>query len=439
MAEWQDGTRAARAPQGPFAPMRYRHYMESAARNLRVLKVASRISAMIGVSFAVLLMFSRHSPWWLIAINVLAPLVLLAVPLLRVFGHLVAPLTFMAVAYSAVFITTWHVGTAAGLQSYLIVAAAMAVLILGVEHLWLAGTTAAGGAILALILELNVPRDTGVEAAWLLHASFAISILSAALLAFATISYALRAIARAERAMEMEYERSEALLANILPASIAARLKDPARDSMIADSYDDASILFADIAGFTEQSSAIDPCELVEFLDQLYTEFDLLVDRYGLEKIKTSGDGYMVGSGVPQPRPDHLHAIASLALDMVEVTSRIRYTDGEQVPVRIGLSAGPLVAGVVGSRKFFYDVWGDAVNTASRMESSAQTGRIQVPQNVYERLREDFLFEERGDVEIKGKGLMHTWYLVGGRSPTTGAAEPRPMADDHLDVTGSRR
>jgi adenylate cyclase len=237
----------------------------------------------------------------------------------------------------------------------------------------------------------------------------------------------------------MEYQRSEALLANILPASIAARLKDPARDSMIADSYDDASILFADIAGFTEHSSQIDPCDLVEFLDRLYTEFDLLVDRHELEKIKTSGDGYMVVSGVPQPRPDHLQAIASLALDMVEATSGIRYADGGRVPIRIGLSAGPLVAGVVGSRKFFYDVWGDAVNTASRMQSSAQTGRIQVPQNVYERLRADFMFEERGDVEIKGKGVMHTWYLVGQLSQTADAAEPRPTADDHLDVTGSLR
>jgi adenylate cyclase len=432
---------AARRPsrRHPFAPMLYRHYLESAARNLRVLKVACVISAVIGAGFALLLVFSSHSPWWLIAINVVSPLVFLVVPLLRVFGDLVAPLTFMGVAYSAVFVTTWHVGTAAGLQSYLIVAAAMAVLILGVEHLFLAGTIAAAGAILALVLELYVPRNTGVEAAWLLNASFAISVLSAALLAFATISYALRAIDHAEAAMEMEYQRSEALLANILPASIAARLKDPARDSMIADSYDDASILFADIAGFTEHSSQIDPCDLVEFLDRLYTEFDLLVDRHELEKIKTSGDGYMVVSGVPQPRPDHLQAIASLALDMVEATSGIRYADGGRVPIRIGLSAGPLVAGVVGSRKFFYDVWGDAVNTASRMQSSAQTGRIQVPQNVYERLRADFMFEERGDVEIKGKGVMHTWYLVGQLSQTADAAEPRPTADDHLDVTGSLR
>jgi adenylate cyclase len=428
MADGHSGAPPADGPDArrdSFAPMRYRHYSESAERNLRVLKVASGISAVIGAGFVLMLLFSRHSPWWLITINVATPLVFLTVPLLRIFGDLVAPLTFMTVAYFAVFVTTWHLGTAAGLQTYLIVAAALSVLVLGVEHLVLAGIVAVGGAVLALVLELCVPRDTGVEAAWLLHANFAISVLTSALLAFATIAFALRAITRAEAAMEMEYERSEALLANILPASIAARLKDPARESMIADRYDDASVLFADIAGFTERSSDIDPCDLVEFLDKLYTHFDLLVDRNGLEKIKTSGDGYMVVSGVPNPRPDHLGAIASLALDMVEATSRIRYADGSPVPIRIGLAAGPLVAGVVGSRRFFYDVWGDAVNVASRMESSAAIGHIQAPQNVYETLRDDFRFKDRGDVVIKGKGVMHTWYLMARRTPTA------PTAPDH--------
>ncbi len=433
-----DSARRRSRRQAPFAPARSYHYTESAIRSLRVLKVTSWSSAVVGTGFAVLLAFSRSSPWWLIAINAAVPVVLLMAPLMRVFGELAPPLTFIGVAYSTVFVTTWHVGTAAGLQSYLLVAASMIVLILGIEHLVLAGTLAAVGAILAIVLENFVPRDTGVEPAWILHAGFATSVLSASLLAFATVSYALRSIGRAEAAMEMEYERSESLLANILPASIAARLKDPARDQMIADRYDDASILLSDIAGFTEHSSGLEPCDLVEFLNRLYTQFDLLVDRHGLEKVKTSGDGYMVVSGVPEPRPDHLDAIASLALDMVDATSRIRYADGQPVPIRVGLAAGPLVAGVVGSRKFFYDVWGDAVNVASRMESSAATGHIQVPQNVYERLRGDFVFEERGDVEIKGKGVMHTWYLVGHRTQTVQAA-PGLRARQQVGVTGSQR
>jgi len=153
----------------------------------------------------------------------------------------------------------------------------------------------------------------------------------------------------------------------------------------------------------------------VRFLDRLYTDLDALVDRHGLEKVKTSGDSYMVVSGVPEPREDHIEALASLALDMADAVADLKDPQGRAVPLRIGLAAGPVVAGVVGARKFFYDVWGDAVNIAARMETTDVAGRIQVPQDVYERLKHAFLLEERGDVDIKGKGVMHTWYLVGRR------------------------
>jgi adenylate cyclase len=153
----------------------------------------------------------------------------------------------------------------------------------------------------------------------------------------------------------------------------------------------------------------------VRFLDRLYTDLDALVDRHGLEKVKTSGDSYMVVSGVPQPRQDHVEALACLALDMAEAVADLKDPQGREVPLRIGLAAGPVVAGVVGARKFFYDVWGDAVNVASRMETTDVEGRIQVPQNVYERLNHAFVLEERGTVDVKGKGAMHTWYLVGRR------------------------
>jgi adenylate cyclase len=203
-------------------------------------------------------------------------------------------------------------------------------------------------------------------------------------------------------------------LANILPATIAERLKDPSR-TIIADKYDDASILFADIAGYTQRASETTPSDLVRFLDRLYTDLDVLVDRHGLEKVKTSGDSYMVVSGVPQPRADHVEALACLALDMADAVSDLKDPQGRDVPLRIGIAAGPVVAGVVGARKFFYDVWGDAVNVASRMETTDVEGRIQVPQNVYERLNHSFVLEKRGAVDVKGKGLMQTWYLVGRR------------------------
>ena len=227
--------------------------------------------------------------------------------------------------------------------------------------------------------------------------------------------YSLRQTALAEAVIEAEYERSEALLANMLPASIADRLKDPARN-IIADKYDDASVLFADIADFTGRASETTPTELIRFLDQAYSAFDALVDKYELEKIKVSGDSYMVVSGVPQPRPDHVEALACFALEMAHTATMLTDPLGRTLPLRIGIATGEVVAGVVGSRRFFYDVWGDAVNVASRMESTGSIGRIQLPDTVYQRLKGNFVFEERGPVTIKGKGLMHTWYLVGHKS-----------------------
>jgi adenylate cyclase len=307
-----------------------------------------------------------------------------------------------------------YVGTASGLQFYYLVAASIMVLVLGIDHLVLASTMAALGAGITIALQLLVPADTGVQSPWANTFGFVVSVISAWVLVVAMVWYALRELVRAERAMEAEYERSESLLANILPATIAQRLKDPAR-TIIADSYDDASVLFADIAGFTQRASDTTPTDLVRFLDRLYTDLDALVDRHGLEKVKTSGDSYMVVSGVPVPRPDHVEALACLALDMADAVADLKDPQGRAVPLRIGLAAGPVVAGVVGARKFFYDVWGDAVNVAARMETTDVEGRIQVPQNVYERLNHAFMLEERGDVDVKGKGVMHTWYLVGRR------------------------
>jgi adenylate cyclase len=295
---------------------------------------------------------------------------------------------------------------------------------------------AAVGAVLAIVLEAYAPEDTGVQPVWTHLIGFSVSAVGASVLAFATVWFALREIARAEAAMEQEYERSETLLTNMLPASIAARLKDPTRDRMIADRYDDASVLFADIAGFTERASETAPCDLVAFLDRLYTDLDALVDRHGLEKVKSSGDSYMVVSGVPEPRPDHVHALAKLALDMAAVVDGLTDPVGRAVPVRMGLAAGPVVAGVVGSRRFFYDVWGDAVNVASRMESTDQAGRIQVPHDVYERLKESFDFEERGEVVVKGKGVMRTWYLVGPRAATARSVQVEAPVREQVDMLG---
>ncbi|WP_066897346.1 adenylate/guanylate cyclase domain-containing protein [Mycolicibacterium houstonense] len=397
---------------------RTRHYAESVSSRLRVLTIATSIAAAVSAGFGIFQLTLDGPMWRLGFVNLGSAALFLLVPLLYRFGELIAPLTFFLIAYVSVSAMCFAIGTDSGLQFYFVVAASLAVLVLGIERIVLAATLAAFAVAATIALEVLVPGDRGLGPAWAMTAGFVISTVSAAVMVFATIWMSLREIARAEHAMEAEYQRSEQLLANILPTTIAQRLKDPAR-TIIADKYDDASILFADIAGYTERASDLTPTDLVRFLDRLYTDLDALVDRHGLEKVKTTGDSYMVVAGVPKPRTDHIEALACLALDLADAVADLKDPRGRAVPLRIGLAAGPVVAGVVGARKFFYDVWGDAVNVASRMETTDIAGRIQVPQNVYDRINHAFVLEERGDVEIKGKGVMHTWYLVGRRDDET--------------------
>jgi adenylate cyclase len=398
---------------------RIQHYADSVTRRRRVLNFNAWIAVIVSAGFEIVGLLTGPEWWRTGLINIGAALIFAIVPLLHRFGELVAPLTFICTAYVSIFAICWIIGTGSGLQFFFLVAGCLVVLQLGIEHIALAAALAAAAGGLVIALEFLVPRDTGVQPPWAQSLGFVITTVSACAMVVVTIWYALRDTARAEAAMEVEYERSETLLANMLPASIAARLKDPARE-VIADKYDDASVLFADIAGFTERASDAPPDVLIRFLDRLYSDFDALVDKHGLEKIKVSGDSYMVVSGVPWPRRDHVEALADLALDMADVAAKLRDRQGRPVPLRIGLASGPVVAGVVGSRRFFYDVWGDAVNVASRMESTDTEGRIQVPQAVYERLKNYFVLQERGEIDVKGKGMMRTWYLV-GRKPGTGS------------------
>jgi adenylate cyclase len=216
------------------------------------------------------------------------------------------------------------------------------------------------------------------------------------------------------RGRDSAQERVEALLLNVLPAEIAQRLQsDP---NSIADHFDDASILFADVVDFTPLSSRLDAREVVGLLDRLFTSFDELVDRYDVEKIKTIGDCYMVAAGVPKRRPDHAQALAGLAFEMRECAKSC-LTDGPETDLRlrIGISSGPVVAGVIGRRRFLYDLWGDTVNMASRMESHGTPDAIQITRTTFELVRDDFVAEPIGLVDVKGKGEVETWRLVGPR------------------------
>jgi adenylate cyclase len=211
--------------------------------------------------------------------------------------------------------------------------------------------------------------------------------------------------------LRVEREKSERLLLNILPSTIAERLKED--QGIIAESFAEATILFSDVVGFTQMSARISPVELVYLLNEIFSAFDELATRHGLEKIKTIGDAYMVASGLPERRADHAEAMAELALDMQDALAAFNRARGATLNIRTGIHTGPVVAGIIGTSKFIYDLWGDAVNTASRMESHSTPGRIQVTAATYERLQHAYLFEARGTINVKGKGDMSTYFLLG--------------------------
>ncbi|MDT5303877.1 MAG: adenylate cyclase, partial [Mycobacterium sp.] len=306
---------------------RTRHHAETVARHLRVLTVTTRIGVVVSLFFGIQGLIVGEDVVWIPAVNLLSGAIFLLIPLLYRFGEVVPALAFVAVATTSITVVCWHLGTGSGLPFYYLVAATLMVLILGVDHLVLAAALAAVLAGTVIALELLVPYNTGAQPDWALRLGFILTVVSAWGMVVAVVWYALREIRRARKAMESEYDRSEKLLTNILPASIAERLKDPSRN-IIADKYDDASILFADIAGYTKRASDTTPSDLVRFLDRLYTDMDALVDRHGLEKVKTSGDSYMVVSGVPQPRDDHMEALACLALDMAAAVADLKDPQG---------------------------------------------------------------------------------------------------------------
>jgi len=269
-------------------------------------------------------------------------------------------------------------------------------------RIWLAAFVA--DLVLAALLDASVAQNVQPLPNLAILILFALNIAGIGQLTFLAIAYF-----RAQR--DAAERRSERLLLNVLPEAIAARLKRG--EEPIADHYDDVSVLFADLAGFTVRSAHETPAETVAVLNEVFSVFDGLVSRYGLEKIRTIGDSYMVAAGAPVARPDHVHAICAMALDLRREVARLNSEHYWDLSFRIGINSGPAVAGIVGREKFHYDLWGDTVNIASRMESHGLPDQIQVTEGVYERLKGEFLFERRGLVEVKGKGATLTYFLVG--------------------------
>ena len=246
---------------------------------------------------------------------------------------------------------------------------------------------------------------------------FGMNIIGPSLAIFLSMMYFVHAFQR-------EHDRSEKLLLNILPEPIAERLKEG--EETIADGFSDVTILFADLVDFTGLSARTTPQELVALLNKVFSAFDRLAQRHGLEKIKTIGDAYMVVGGLPDPRPNHAHAVAEMALDMHSATERLGKELGVPLALRIGINSGQVVAGVIGEQKFAYDLWGDSVNVASRMESHGLAHSTQLTESAFRHLKENYLCEPRGTIDVKGKERMETYFLRGRRqTDARNGFEPR--------------
>ena len=250
------------------------------------------------------------------------------------------------------------------------------------------------------------------------RAFFALNVAGASLTASFVLQYFVHQRNRAMEALDREHVRSERLLLNVLPAAIADRLKD--RET-IADRFDHATVLFADVVDFTPFAESLAPEQVVGVLDRLFSAFVELAEQRGLEKIKTIGDAYMVAAGVPAPRPDHLEAVIEMAIAMLDHVERERAA-GSELHLRIGIDTGPVVAGVIGRSRFIYDLWGDTVNTASRMEHHGVVDRIQVTSRVVDALGDSSASESRGRIEVKGKGSMEAWLLMVRPASSRGTA-----------------
>src|SRR5215218_137630 len=262
---------------------------------------------------------------------------------------------------------------------------------------------------------------------WFTSTMLGLNVAVAGTIVFTLLAVFARQRRDAVAALRVEQAKAENLLLNILPRSIADRLKAETRT--IADQFSSASILFADVVDFTPLSDRLPPAEVVGLLDRLFSHFDVLAERYGLEKIKTIGDCYMVAAGVPSPRADHAPALALMALDMVAAMRSVDEVGQLGLELRVGINSGPVVAGVIGRKRFLYDLWGDAVNTASRMESQGTSGRIQITGATKDLLEDEFVCEPRGTIPVKGKGEIEAWYLVDRRADATAerGAQPEPV------------
>ena len=383
-------------------------YPPDTQRRLKILNMIAMLIAITTLIYAVQQSIADyHKMMPIILINVFLAALALLVPFAHRISDIAGGLLLVGAEFVALLAFTAYISRAGGAHIQYFVAAAAPFVVFGLQRLRLIiamVVTAAGLHLFAWYYFRRPNALLPLDDAFL-NANYIQGVVTTFALIAASVYYAFSLAERAKA-------ETDAVLRNVLPDSVVERLKAHPKEP-IADGFATASVLFADIKGFVSLARTLGPEATVALLNRLVSAFDALAEKHGVEKIKTIGDAYMVASGVPEERADHVEALASMALDMLATAQRIGYETGHAIDIRIGMAAGPMMAGVIGRRKFSYDVWGDPVNIASRLEQASEPGRILICPNCFDALAGLFQLEKRGAIEIKGVGSQETWYVTG--------------------------
>ena len=383
-------------------------YPPDTQRRLKILNMIAMLIAITTLIYAVQQSIADfHKMMPIILINVFLAVLALLVPFAHRISDIAGGLLLVGAEFVALLAFTAYISRAGGAHIQYFVAAAAPFVVFGLQRLRLiiAMVVTATGLHLFAWYYFRRPNALLPLDDAFLNANYIQGVVTTFALIAASVYYAFSLAERAKA-------ETDAVLRNVLPDSVVERLKANPKEP-IADGFATASVLFADIKGFVSLARTLGPEATVALLNRLVSAFDALAEKHGVEKIKTIGDAYMVASGVPEERADHVEALASMALDMLATAQRIGYETGHAIDIRIGMAAGPMMAGVIGRRKFSYDVWGDPVNIASRLEQASEPGRILICPNCFDALAGLFQLEKRGAIEIKGVGSQETWYVTG--------------------------
>ncbi len=394
-----------------------RAYPPATRRRLQLMNITAYCVAAFTAIYTVQQSLHDFQAWKpVILINLGLIAVALSVPFLHRFGELAGVLTLGISENIALFVLTYYLGRDSGPHTQYVVAICVYFVVMGIERLRLIIALAAGGFALHILAWALFPQEWAVLAVSPSQSSmlYITAVGTTFTIVVVVLSYAFQLAKSAE-------EQNEALLHNMLPGPIVDRLKANPK-GVIADEFAEGSVLFADLKGFVPLARRLGPAGSVELLNIIVSEFDKLADHWGVEKIKTIGDCYMIAAGVPEPTADHAARIGSMALAMHETLARISRVQEIELTLRIGIATGPILAGVIGAKRLTYDVWGDTVNLAARLEGLSEPGRVLVSQPTRARLEPRYALERLGPIEIKGFGVEETWYLVGVRDPLAGGS-----------------